>query len=171
MYQSECAPKWIRGAVVSGYQWAITIGLLLASVINNATKDRNDHSAWRIPIAIQFIWAFILVVGMLYLPESPRWLVKKGRDVQAASALSRLTSLPKDDPEVESELADIRAALKEEQDRGEGSYADCFRATHNKILLRTLTGIFIQAWQQLTGINFIFYCTYLCIPARCVCGR
>ena len=142
------------------YQWAITIGLLLASVINNATKNRNDHSAWRIPIAIQFIWAFILATGMFYLPESPRWLVKKGKDAQAASSLARLTSLSKDDPEVESELADIRAALKEEQDRGEGSYADCFRATHNKILLRTLTGIFIQAWQQLTGINFIFYCTF-----------
>ena len=69
MYQSECSPKWIRGAVVSGYQWAITIGLLLASVINNATKDRDDHSAWRIPTGIQLIWAFILTVGMLWLPE------------------------------------------------------------------------------------------------------
>ncbi len=69
MYQSECAPKWIRGAIVSGYQWAITIGLLLASVINNATKGRADHSAWRIPISIQFIWAFILFVGMFWLPE------------------------------------------------------------------------------------------------------
>ena len=69
MYQSECAPKWIRGAVVSGYQWAITIGLLLASVINNATKDRDDHSAWLIPTGIQLIWAFILTVGMLWLPE------------------------------------------------------------------------------------------------------
>lgn len=70
MYQSECSPKWIRGAVVSGYQWAITIGLLLASVINNATKDRNDHSAWRIPTGIQLIWAFILTVGMFWLPEA-----------------------------------------------------------------------------------------------------
>ena len=69
MYQSECSPKWIRGAVVSGYQWAITIGLLLASVINNATKDRDDHSAWRIPTGIQLIWAFILTVGMFWLPE------------------------------------------------------------------------------------------------------
>lgn len=69
MYQSECSPKWIRGAVVSGYQWAITIGLLLASVINNATKDRDDHSAWRIPTGVQLIWAFILTVGMLWLPE------------------------------------------------------------------------------------------------------
>lgn len=69
MYQSECAPKWIRGAVVSCYSLAITIGLLLASVINNGTKDRADHSAWRIPIAVQFIWASILFVGMLWLPE------------------------------------------------------------------------------------------------------
>ena len=158
MYQSECAPKWIRGAVVAGYQWAITIGLLLASVVNNATKDRPNHSAWRIPIAIQFIWAFILSAGMLYLPESPRWLIKKGKDDAAAHALGRLTSLSPDDPEVETELNDIRAALTEEQKLGESSYADCFKFTHNKIFLRTLSGIFIQAWQQLTGINFIFYC-------------
>ncbi|KAI0372752.1 general substrate transporter [Pilatotrama ljubarskyi] len=157
MYQSECAPKWIRGAVVSGYQWAITIGLLLASVINNATKDRQDHSAWRIPISIQFIWAFILFVGMFYLPETPRWLIKKGRDEAAAKSLSRLTSLPPDDPEVQTELEDIRAALREEQARGESSYLDCFKFNRSKIAFRTLSGIFIQAWQQLTGINFIFY--------------
>lgn len=69
MYLSECSPKWIRGAVVSGYQWAITIGLLLASVINNSTHLRDDHSAWRIPTGIQLIWAFVLSVGMAYLPE------------------------------------------------------------------------------------------------------
>ncbi|KAI0644198.1 MFS monosaccharide transporter [Trametes meyenii] len=157
MYQSECSPKWIRGAVVSGYQWAITIGLLLAAVVNNATKDRQDHSAWRISISIQFIWAFVLCTGMAYLPESPRWLVKKGKDKQAAKALARLTSLDPTDPEVETELSDIRAALEEEEKLGESGYLDCFRPSHNKITLRTLSGIFIQAWQQLTGINFIFY--------------
>ncbi|KAI0708858.1 MFS monosaccharide transporter [Cerioporus squamosus] len=149
MYQSECSPKWIRGAVVSGYQWAITIGLLLASVINNATKDRQNHSAWQIPIAIQFIWALVLASGMTYLPESPRWLIKKGKDDAAARSLSRLT--------VQTELHDIRAALEEEMKLGESSYVDCFKPGHNKIILRTLSGIFIQAWQQLTGINFIFY--------------
>jgi MFS transporter, SP family, sugar:H+ symporter len=157
MYQSECAPKWIRGAVVSGYQWAITIGLLLASVVNNATKDRDDHSAWRIPTGVQLIWAFILTVGMIWLPESPRFLVKKGRDDAAVKSLCRLTSLSASDPELELELQDIRVSLEEEKAHGESSYADCFRASHNKIALRTLSGIFIQAWQQLTGINFIFY--------------
>ncbi|KAH9933296.1 MFS monosaccharide transporter [Fomitopsis serialis] len=122
MYQSECAPKWIRGAVVAGYQWAVTIGLLLAS----------------------FIWAFIVFTGMFFLPE-------------AANALGRLTGLSPTDPEVEVELADISANLEEERALGESSYLDCFRFSHNKIFLRTMSGIFIQAWQQLTGINFIFY--------------
>jgi MFS transporter, SP family, sugar:H+ symporter len=69
MYQSECSPKWIRGAVVGLYQWAITIGLLLSSIFNNATKNRPNHSSYRIPIAIQFVWAAVLAGGMTFLPE------------------------------------------------------------------------------------------------------
>ncbi|KAH9167454.1 MFS monosaccharide transporter [Lactarius sanguifluus] len=157
MYQSECSPKWIRGAVVGLYQFGITIGILLSNVFNNATKNRPNHSSYRIPIAIQFIWAAILAVGMFLLPESPRWLIKKHRDVDAAHALSRLTSLPSDDPEVTNELDEIRLNLKHEEDLGESSYLDCFRPSDNRIRFRTLTGIFLQAWQQLTGINFIFY--------------
>jgi SP family sugar:H+ symporter-like MFS transporter len=69
MYQSECSPKWIRGAVVGLYQWGITIGILLAAIFNNATKNRPNHSSYRIPVAIQFIWAAILAGGMAVLPE------------------------------------------------------------------------------------------------------
>ncbi|KAI0032308.1 MFS monosaccharide transporter [Vararia minispora EC-137] len=157
MYQSECAPKWIRGAVVALYQFAITIGILLAAIFNNATKDRPNHSSYRIPVAIQFIWAFILVVGMFFLPESPRWLVKRHRDADAARAMSRLVSSSPDAPEVQLELDEVRVALKHEEELGESSYLDCFRSSDNKIRFRTLTGIFLQAFQQLTGINFIFY--------------
>jgi len=157
MYQSECSPKWIRGAVVSCYQWAITIGLLLAAIVNNSTKSRNNHSAWRVPIALQFVWAAVLAGGMFLLPESPRFLIKRGRDQDAQRALARLLSLHPEDPEVETELNDIRANLRAEEELGSGSYADCFKQGPNKILTRTMTGIFLQAWQQLTGINFIFY--------------
>ncbi len=69
MYQSECSPKWIRGAIVGLYQWGITIGLLLAAICNNATKNRPNHSSYRIPIALQFVWAGVLAGGMAFLPE------------------------------------------------------------------------------------------------------
>ena len=69
MYQSECSPKWIRGAVVGLYQWGIAIGILLAAIFNNATKNRPNHSSYRIPVAIQFIWAAVLGGGMACLPE------------------------------------------------------------------------------------------------------
>ncbi|KAG6887382.1 hypothetical protein C0992_012510 [Termitomyces sp. T32_za158] len=151
------SPKWIRGAIVSMYQWAITIGLLIAAIVNNFTQYRDDHSSYRIPIAIQFVWAAILAGGMLFLPESPRWLVKRGRDNDAAVSLSRVTGHKRADPEVDAELEEIRANLQAELALGESSYLDCFKRSKNRIALRTLTGIFIQAWQQLTGINFIFY--------------
>lgn len=87
-YQSETAPKWIRGIVVGAYQLAITIGILLATIVDNATKDRNDSGSYCIPIAIQFAWAIILVVGMIVLPEAPRFNIKKGRPEKAAKSLS-----------------------------------------------------------------------------------
>jgi len=94
---------------------------------------------------------------MILLPESPRWLIKKERDEDAARALSRLISLPPDHPELRAELEEVRAAHQQEKELGESSYLDCFRATDNKIRLRTFTGILIQGWQQLTGVNFVFY--------------
>lgn len=63
MYQSETAPKWIRGTIVGAYQLAITIGLFLAAIVNNATKNRQDSGSYRIPIAVQFAWSIILVGG------------------------------------------------------------------------------------------------------------
>ena len=133
------------------------ICLLLAAVINNAMKDKNSQTSWRIPIGVQFIWGFILAVGMIFLPESPQWLIKKERNDGAARALSRLVSLPLEYPEIWAELDETRVSFQREKELGKSYYLSCFRATDNKILLCTLTGIFIQAWQQLTGINFILY--------------
>ncbi|KAJ7440130.1 monosaccharide importer [Mycena latifolia] len=157
MYQSECAPKSIRGLIVGLYQLAITIGALLAAIVLNATKDFQDHSAWRIPIGIQFAWAFVLGGGMVMLPESPRYLMYKGRVDSARKALSRLTNSPPDSAAVDAECHEIALALKAEQSIGTASYLDCFRNGEYWNGLRTWTGILLQGWQQLTGINFIFY--------------
>lgn len=154
LYQSETAPKWIRGTVVGCYQLAITIGLLIASIVNNFTQNRNDSGSYRIPIAIQFAWALILVVGMLILPETPRYRIRQGRMEAAAKALHQIRRLPIDHPALIEELAEIKANNDYEMSLGKGTYIDCFRGTLGK---RLLTGCGLQALQQLTGVNFIFY--------------
>ncbi|KAL8932199.1 MAG: hypothetical protein Q9216_006929 [Gyalolechia sp. 2 TL-2023] len=154
LYQSETAPKWIRGAVVGCYQLAITIGLLLAAVVDNATKDRNDTGSYRIPIAVQFAWAIIMVVGMLILPETPRYFIKVGKHAKAAKALSRLRRLDTDHPALVEELAEIRANYDYEMTLGKSTYIECFKGTIGK---RLATGCLLQSLQQLTGVNFIFY--------------
>lgn len=156
LYQSETSPKWIRGAVVSCYQWAITIGLLLAAVVNQATHNRDDSSSYRIPLGIQLLWSVILSVGMLFLPETPRFFVKKGDTERAMKSLSILRKLPADHPALVDELGEIVANYEFEKSAGSGSWADCFK-TKNSQVKRVFTGVVLQAFQQLTGVNFIFY--------------
>jgi len=152
MFQSETLPKWIRGAVVGSYQLCITIGLLLASLVNYATQHRNDSGSYRIPLGIQFAWAIILCTGMFLLPETPRWLVSKGRDAQATRSLVRLRRLPADSPYIIAEIEEIKGNYEYEKSLGSASYLECFKGTIGK---RTITGITLQSLQQLVGINFI----------------
>ncbi|EWZ46238.1 MFS transporter, SP family, sugar:H+ symporter [Fusarium oxysporum Fo47] len=87
LYQSETVPKWIRGVIIGVYQWAITIGLLLAAVVNNTTSMRNNTGSYRIPVAVQFAWSLVLCFGMLVLPKLPRFLIKKDQLEKAACSL------------------------------------------------------------------------------------
>ncbi|KAI8449113.1 hypothetical protein BY996DRAFT_200199 [Phakopsora pachyrhizi] len=157
MYQSECSPKWIRGAVVACYQWAITIGLLVAAIIVQLTKDINSASCYRIPIGLQFIWAFILSIGLYFLPESPKYLILKGHKQEAMNSLGRLLSLSTNSEPVQKEYDEVNDSLKKENALASFTYLDCFRSGPGKYRLRILTGIALQALQQLSGINFIFY--------------
>jgi hypothetical protein len=148
LYQSETAPKWIRGLIVGTYQWAITIGLLLAALVNNATAQRNDTGSYRIPIGIQLAWSLILFFGMLVLPETPRFLIKKDKADKAALSLSRLRRLPVTHEAIAAELAEVQATHEYEMTMGQGSYLDCFKPP---MLKRQLTGMGLQALQQLSG--------------------
>ncbi|KAJ6014239.1 hypothetical protein N7540_008830 [Penicillium herquei] len=154
LYQSETAPKWIRGTIVGAYQLAITFGLLLAAIVNNSTKDRNDTGCYRIPVAIQFAWAIILVTGMIILPETPRFLIKKNKSGEAVKSLARLRRLDVDDSVVVQELAEIQANHEFELQLGKATYLEILRGSLGK---RLATGCAVQALQQLAGVNFIFY--------------
>ena len=127
--------------------------MLISAVVNNGTKDLAGPPAYRIPIAIQIIFATILSVGLLFMPESPRWFIKREQDDKAKAALAKLNSTTIDDPLVVAELTAIKANYHLELEMGSGSYRDCFKRNSRKVLWRTLTGMSIQAWAQLTGIN------------------
>lgn len=154
LYQSETAPKWARGFIVGTYQLAITIGIFLAAIANNACHKINSTASYRIPIAIQFLWSLLLMAGMLVLPETPRYLVKKGNRDSAKRSLARIRRVQPDDPRVEDEIVEIEANHQYELSIGKASYIDCFRG---RMFYRQVTGMALQAFQQLTGVNFIFY--------------
>ncbi|CAE6531446.1 unnamed protein product [Rhizoctonia solani] len=155
-YQSECAPKSIRGALVMGSQLATTIGLLLAAVVNQAALKLSGEKSWRIPIAVQIAFAGILCLGMFFLPESPRYYIKKGRNEDALRSLSRLRARSETDPDVVEEYEEMVKSTAA-SDLNKSSYLDCFRQGTNKTRTRILTGLGFLGVQQLTGINFIFY--------------
>jgi sugar porter (SP) family MFS transporter len=162
---SEIAPRKVRGALVSGYQFCITIGILIANGAVYGTKNRNNTGSYRIPIAIQFIWALVLATGLLFLPESPRYFVKKGRLDDAAKALASVRGQPVDSEYIQDELAEIVANHEYEQSvipqtSYIGGWTNCFSGSisnGSSNLRRSILGIMMQMMQQLTGINFIFY--------------
>ncbi|KAI1657166.1 general substrate transporter [Daldinia decipiens] len=162
LYMSEIAPKKVRGAMVSGYQFCITIGILLANCVVYGTQSRPDSGSYRIPIGIQFLWAIVLGVGLFILPESPRYFVKKGKIEEAAKALAYVRGQPLDSDFVKDELAEIVANNEFEmqnlpQTSYIGSWTACFKGSlsqGNSSLRRTLLGTGLQMMQQLTGINF-----------------
>ncbi len=178
LYMSEVAPKAVRGAIVSGYQFCITIGLLLAAVVDNSTMNRMDSGSYRIPIAIQFAWALILGTGLFLLPESPRvreysysvilpanrlqWYVKRGRLEDAAKSLSRLRGQPVDSEYVKDELAELEANYQFESKNMHAGWLSCFTggwSSPNSNLRRVVLGMALQMMQQWTGVNFGKYRT------------
>ncbi|KAG7110611.1 Major facilitator-type transporter ecdD like protein [Verticillium longisporum] len=129
------------------------------------SEGRDDSGAYRIPIGVQFLWAMILGVGLAVLPESPRYLIKKGRISEAKRALARVRGQPLDSECVQDEIAELVASREYElylipRTSYIGSWLLCFKGpirNGSSPIRRTILGMSIQMMQQLTGINFIFY--------------
>ncbi|KAF1966683.1 general substrate transporter [Bimuria novae-zelandiae CBS 107.79] len=159
LYMSEVAPKAVRGAIVSGYQFSITIGLMLAAVVNQGTNGMDGSGSYRIPMGLQWLWALILGTGLFLLPESPRHYVKKNRLDDAACSLSKLRGQPINSPYIKDELAEMVANYRFEREHMNAGWLDCFlggwKPSGN--LRRVMLGVALQMMQQWTGVNFIFY--------------
>jgi MFS family permease len=173
LYMSEIASKAVRGAIVAGmelssrtlqrvvfdmipgYQFCITVGFLLASIVEHSLKDRMHPMAYRIPIGIQLVFAVVLGAGLFFLPDSPRWYVKRSRLTDAARSLSKLRGHPAESQFVQDELGELVANYKYEMIHMQSGWMDCFRggSRPSSNLRRVMLGIALQMMQQWTGGN------------------
>ncbi|KAJ6155549.1 hypothetical protein N7470_006115 [Penicillium chermesinum] len=119
--------------------------------------------AWRLPLALQIIPAWILFFGMFWFPFSPRWLMMKHRDEEALATLSKLRRLPAADPLIRAEFLEIKAAVMfdEETERdlvgSGGAFAPWKALFAPNMLRRLLLGCGMMVFQQFTGINAVLY--------------
>ena len=121
MYQSETAPRQIRGALVSCYQLFITLGIFVADCINFGTKGDASARSWRLPMGLGFIWPVIMATGMLFLPETPRWEYRHGKIDSARSTLAKSYGVSEDHWEIKREMREIREKFEAES-AGDGKH-------------------------------------------------
>lgn len=145
LYLSEIAPEKIRGSMISLYQLMITIGILGAYLSDTAFSYTGS---WRWMLGIITIPALLLLVGVFFLPNSPRWLAARGDFRDAQRVLDRLRDTSE---QAKRELDEIRESLKIKQS-GWSLFKD-----NSNFRRAVYLGVLLQVMQQFTGMNVIMY--------------
>ena len=161
MYQAETAPPWIRGALISTYQLFITLGIFLAACFNYGvyTHQRNNSASWRIVIGMGWAYTLILGIGILFFPETPRYAYRMGRTEEARETMIKVYGAPAHHYSIHTELEEIEAKLRaEQQKKGNPISEFVVMLKAPRMGYRLALGITLQAFQQLTGAN------YVCLP-------
>jgi len=145
LYAAEMAPSRLRGRFVSTYQLAITIGIFVAYAVDQVLTDADN---WRLMLGVSAVPAVLLVIAIVPMTDTTRWLVKVGRRDAAARALHRI------DPHADTDagIAKIERSLADDADQA--SWAEVFgRAMRRPLVI----GVGLAIFQQITGINAIIY--------------
>ncbi|PQE09593.1 MFS alpha-glucoside transporter protein [Rutstroemia sp. NJR-2017a WRK4] len=158
-YASEVCPLGLRGYLTTYVNFCWGLGQTIGIGVIKAMLPRTDEWAYRIPYALQWMWPVPLLIGIALAPESPWWLVRKGRVDDAKKSLLRLTSLNKEtDFDADETIAMMvhTTAIEEKITKG-ASYLDCFRGVDRR---RTEIVCMVWAMQNLSGNSFSNYSTY-----------
>lgn len=149
LYIAEISPAKLRGKLVSIFQLMITIGILCSYISDLFFADDQDISCWRSMFYIGIIPAFILLLGTSFMPETPRWLISKGREKESYQILSYIEPI--------ETLAETFSQMKEDiqEDIYKGSqWKDLFQPWLKTPLI---IAIGIMFFQQFVGINTVIY--------------
>lgn len=158
-YASEVCPVALRGYLTTYVNFCWGLGQEIGIGVIHSMIDREDQWAYRIPYGLQWMWPLPLFIGLWFAPESPWWLVRRGRVQDAKKALLRLTSLDREtDFDADETVAMMvhTTALEEKVTAG-SSYVDCFKGVD---LRRTEIVCMCWAMQNLSGNSFSNYSTY-----------
>jgi MFS transporter, SP family, general alpha glucoside:H+ symporter len=152
-YASEVCPIVLRGHLTTFINITWVIGQLISAGLFRGVQGMEGRWAYDIPFAIQWIWPVPLLIGMIFCPESPWWLLRKGRHEDAELSLKRLSS----GTDTTKTIAMMIRTDQQERETDKSSYMDCFRGVD-----RRRTGISFRAWgtQVFSGISMNQYNTY-----------
>jgi major inositol transporter-like SP family MFS transporter len=152
VYLAELAPTERRGALSGRNELAIVVGQMLAFIINAIIFNLWGHheGVWRYMLAVCAIPAVVLFVGMLRMPESPRWLISKGRHDDALGVLMQVRS----EDRARAEMAEVEHLAEEEAEAQTGGWSDLSIPWVRRIMI---AGIGLAIAQQCTGINSVMY--------------
>lgn len=153
--QSETLPSHNRGALLVVQSALIIIGVAIASWLCFATLYANSSLQWRFPIACQIVFSMLVLCCCPFLPETPRWLAKHGRDDEARHTITRLLNKSEDDPEVKGQLNEILETIAAESGDGEPTWSEVFsNATKSRNLQRVLLGMGPYMMNQWSGASY-----------------
>jgi SP family xylose:H+ symportor-like MFS transporter len=145
MYIAEVSPAKVRGRNVAINQLTVVIGILVTNLVNYFLADTGPD-AWRWMFGLGTVPSVIFLIGVIWLPESPRWLLKDGQDAKAKQVLNKIGS----DVFVENTTAAIRKSLTGSTKQ---SYKDVF---HKSVRPAVAVGVTLAVFQQFCGINVVF---------------
>jgi len=152
VYLAELAPFEKRGSLVTRNEVMIVVGQFAAFVINAVIFNiwGEHEGVWRYMLSVAVLPAIALLIGMLFLPESPRWLISKKREEQALGVLKQVRS----DERAEAEMREVEILAEQEEVAKTGGVTDL---ASKWVLRLVLIGVGLGVAQQLTGINSVMY--------------
>ncbi|PYI20516.1 general substrate transporter [Aspergillus japonicus CBS 114.51] len=157
-YQAECSKTSNRGLLICIEGGIIAIGTAIAYWIDYGAHFGNKDLVWRFPIAFQIFFGLIIIVGMYYLPDSPRYLIAKDRVQEGEYVLAALGGFEIDDHETQLQKQLVIDSIRASSAAGQGvTYRDLLTGGRSQHLRRMLIGSSSQIFQQLGGCNAVIY--------------
>ncbi|KAL2800933.1 general substrate transporter [Aspergillus keveii] len=157
MWQAELCEASKRGKLVCSEPLLVGVGIVISYFFDYGMSFVGGQIAWRLPIACQMLFAFVVIFLVFGVPESPRYCYQKGRNEEALQILSDVYGVPKDDPKIQAEQTEILDALAIEMKHGEYKWRNILKRDEVATGRRVLLGYGMQFMNQVGGINLIVY--------------